>query len=198
MSKTKLIEKIKLQLKELMSKEQKFIEVKAGDLMITSPDEELVVDSEVYTVDQDGNNIPLVDNDYKLDDGTTITVLGGKITAMVTGDAPEVEEEDKVEIEQAEVPVEEEVKEEVKVEEPVEDEMKVLKDRVAKCEEMLARMSEEKESMKQQLSAISQEPSGKGIDVKPTEFKSIEDKKDSIGNEDIKLLRETIRKKSRK
>jgi hypothetical protein len=195
MSKTKLMEKIKLQLKELMSKEQKFVEVKAGDLMITSPDEELGIDSEVYTVDQDGNNIPLVDNDYKLDDGTTITVLGGKITSMVTGES--TEEVPEVEIEQAKVDEEITVEEPIE-EEPVEDEMKVLKDRVAKCEEMLARMSEEKESMKQQLSAISQEPSGNKIDVKPTEFKSIEDKKDSINNEDIKSLRETIRKKSRK
>ena len=69
MDKKELIESIKLQLKTLLKTEKKFIEIKAGDLMITSPDEELIIGSEVFTIDQDGNNIPLPDGDYTLDDG---------------------------------------------------------------------------------------------------------------------------------
>ena len=115
MNKAKLIEKIKDQLKAIMVSEVKFAEVKAGDLMISSPDEELIVGSEVYTIDQDGMNIPLSDGDYTLDSGVKIKVTSGKVEAIVAADA-EVEAEEvadaEVEVDETEAPVDEDAPEE--------------------------------------------------------------------------------------
>ena len=192
MDKNKLIENIKAQLKSLMTSEVKFAEVKAGDLMITSQDEVLVVGSEVFTIDQDGNNVPLSDGDYTLDSGEVITVVSGKIEGMITTTPEEVEAEDEVDEtetpEQAEEPA---VEEEVEVED--EDEMKKLMARVEKCEKMLEEMGKEKAAMEQKLSKISNEPSSASISVEPAEFKSVENKKDSIGSFDITELRAKIR-----
>jgi hypothetical protein len=197
MDKNKLIENIKAQLKSLMTNEVKFAEIKAGDLMITSQDEVLVVGSEVFTVDQDGNNIPLSDGDYTLDSGEKITVVSGKIEGIVTTAPEEVEaEEAPIDSPEAEVVTEEEpeVEDEVEVEDlPSTSEMKKLMERVTKCEKMLEEMSKEKAAMEQKLSKISNEPSAAPISVEPAEFKSVEDKKDSIGSFDISELRSKIR-----
>ena len=197
MDKNKLIENIKAQLKSLMTSEVKFAEVKAGDLMITSQDEVLVVGSEVFTIDQDGNNVPLSDGDYTLDSGEVITVVSGKIEGMITTTPEEVEAEDEVDEtetpEQAEEPA---VEEEVEVEDEDEmgkNKMAKMEERLAKCEKMLEEMGKEKAAMEQKLSKISNEPSSASISVEPAEFKSVENKKDSIGSFDIADLRAKIR-----
>jgi hypothetical protein len=197
MDKNKLIENIKAQLKSLMTSEVKFAEVKAGDLMITSQDEVLVVGSEVFTIDQDGNNVPLSDGDYTLDSGEVITVVSGKIEGMITTTPEEVEAEDEVDEtetpEQAEEPA---VEEEVEVEDEDEmgkNKMAKMEERLAKCEKMLEEMGKEKAAMEQKLSKISNEPSSASISVEPAEFKSVENKKDSIGSFDITELRAKIR-----
>lgn len=195
MDKNKLIETIKGQLKSLITSEVKFAEVKAGDLLITSADEELVVGSEVFTQDQDGNNIPLGDGEYTLDSGEKITVTAGKIDAMAKVDAIEAEIEIEVE------PKEEKPEEETTVEEDVveEDEMgskkmKELEDRMAKCESMLEEMYKSNNKMAQELSKVSGEPSTAPISVEPTEFKSVEDKKSGYSSIDIMSIREKARK----
>ena len=195
MDKNKLIETIKGQLKALVSSEVKFAEVKAGDLLITSVDEELVVGSEVFTQDQDGNNIPLGDGEYTLDSGEKITVTAGKIDAMAKVDAVEAEVEIEVEPTEKETPVEEEAP----IKEDGEDEMgskkmKELEDRMAKCESMLEEMSKSNNKMAQELSKVSGEPSTAPISVEPTEFKSVEDKKSGYSNIDIMSIREKARK----
>lgn len=200
MNKKQLVEKIKAQLKSLVS--QKFAEVKAGDLMITSPDEELVIGSEVYTVDVDGNNIPLTDGEYTLDNGVKIAVVAGKVEAMVN---PEAEVEAAVE----EVVTEEAPEAEVETpeteapeaeEKPEEDmpstaeEMKALLERVAKCEEMITELVKQKEQMAQEFSKIAEQPSTEAISVNTTEFKSVEDKKSGFGMIDVMAIREKARK----
>lgn len=201
MNKTKLIEKIKEQLKSIISNEEvKFAEVKAGDLMISSPDEELVVGSEVYTIDQDGNNIPLTDGEYTLDSGVKIAVVNGKIEAIVSTESPEAETEIEIEAETKDTGEEKMPEEEVKVEEEAgeepskEEEMKKLMERVAKCEEQIAEMAKEKTAMEQKLSAISNEPATTAISVEPAEFNSVENKKESIGAVDVIAIREKVRK----
>jgi hypothetical protein len=197
MDKNKLIENIKAQLKSLMTSEVKFAEIKAGDLMITSQDEVLVVGSEVFTIDQDGNNIPLTDGDYTLDSGEVITVVSGKIEGIVTTTPEEVtaeeEVDEEVEVDETETPEE--------AEEPIQDEeeemgknkMAKMEERLAKCEKMLEEMGKEKAAMEQKLSKISNEPSSASISVEPAEFKSVENKKESIGSFDITELRAKIR-----
>ena len=198
MNKAKLIEKIKDQLKAIMSSEVKFAEVKAGDLMISSPDEELIVGSEVYTIDQDGMNIPLTDGDYTLDSGVKIKVTSGKVEAIVAAEA-EVEAEEEEEVDE-EVEVETEVANEDAPEEAPTAEanmkniMKKMMERLETCEKMLEEMGKEKKVMEQKLSAISSEPSATAISVEPAEFKSVEHKKESVGAVDVMAIRDKVRK----
>lgn len=204
MNKAKLIENIKSQLKSLISNEVKFSEVKAGDLIISSPDEELVVGSEVYTIDADGNNVPLSDGEYTLDSGVKIVVVSGKVDALVsteTEEAPEVEVE--VEAEDATGDVKED---EVPADEVKEDEMPAeeeeLKSRIAKLEEKVEEMAKkfeevvkEKEAMKAEFSKIAELPATTPIDVKPSEFKTVEIKKEGAGRPDVASIRELVRSK---
>lgn len=198
MDKSKLIETIKSQLKSLLSNEVKFAEVKAGDLLISSPDETLVVGSEVFTIDQDGNNIPLADGDYTLDSGEKVTVVAGKVEGMIASAPEEVVAEDAV-VEEEE-PVVEEVLPEGETEEMPEEDaipedmVKALETRIAKCESMLEEMSKANNKMAQELSKVSSEPSAEPITVEPTEFKSVEDKKSGFSNIDIMAIREKARK----
>lgn len=194
MTKNALIEKIKNQLKSLVN--SKFAEVKSGDLVITSPDEVMIVGSEVFTTDADGVNIPLADGDYVLDNGNSITVVGGKITAIMEKeeevDLGEMPKEEKME----EMPVEE-VKTEEEVSAPdMVDEMKKVVERLAKCEEMISSLMKEKEMMEQKFSALAAMPSTSPIEAKPAEFASIETKKSEMGV-DVSAIRERIRKNNR-
>ena len=196
MDKNKLIENIKNQLKSLMSNEVKFAEIKAGDLIISCPDEECNVGSEVYTIDQDGNNIPLGDGDYKLDSGETITVVSGKVEAIVNTEVPEavVNAEEEVSGEE-DVTVDEETEPEAEVvdEEDEMSKMAKIEERLAKCEKMLEEMSASNNKMAQELSAVAGLPATKSISVEPSEFKSVEDKKSNIGAPDIMAIRERAR-----
>ena len=197
MDKNKLIENIKNQLKSLMSSEVKFAEIKAGDLIISCPDEECMGGSEVYTIDQDGNNIPLGDGDYKLDSGETITVVNGKVEAIVNSEAPEaVENAEEKPVEEEKPATEEEPKEEEMPEEemPKEEKMAMLEARIAKCEAMLEEMSAANNKMAQELSAVAELPAAKSISVEPAEFKSVEDKKSGVGAIDIMSIREKARR----
>ena len=198
MNKAKLIEKIKEQLKAVISNEVKFAEVKAGDLLISSPDEELIVGSEVYTIDQDGNNIPLTDGDYTLDSGVKIKVVGGKVEAIVAAEAEVEAEEDiadaEVEVE-TETPVDEDAPEEAPTAETdMKDIMKKMLERLEKCEKMIEEMGKDKKTMEQKLSALSSEPSTTAISVEPAEFKSVEHKKESVGAVDVMAIRDKVRK----
>jgi len=207
MDKNKLIENIKNQLKSLMNNEVKFAEVKAGDLMITSKDEVLVVGSEVFTIDQDGNNIPLSDGSYTLDSGEKIMVSSGKIEGIVATES-EVKAEEEIEVDETETPEEAEEpiqdeeeemgkdkmgKDKMPKEEMGKEKMAKMEERLAKCESMLEQMMKEKTAMEQKLSKISNEPASASISVEPAEFKSVENKKDSIGSFDISELRSKIR-----
>jgi hypothetical protein len=193
MDKAKLIENIKSQLKSLMTNEVKFAEIKAGDLMISTPDEELVVGSEVFTVDQDGNNVPLTDGEYTLDSGEIITVAAGKIEGIITSTPVEAEEEEVV----VEDEPTEDVEEDISTDEEdmgAEKKMKELEERVVKCEKMLEEMTKMNNKMEQELSKVGGLPSTEAISVEPSEFKSVEDKKNGFGAVDIMSIRERARK----
>jgi hypothetical protein len=195
MNKSQLVEKIKAQLKSLVS--QKFAEVKAGDLMITSPDEALAIGSEVFTVDTDGNNIPLTDGEYTLDDGVKIAVVAGKIEAMVNPEAEVEAEVEEVVAPEGEVEVEVETPE---TEAPEEDmpataeEMKKLMERVMKCEEMITELVKQKEQMAQEFSKLAEQPSTEAIEINTSEFKSVDEKKSGFGSIDVMAIRDKARK----
>lgn len=181
-----LVEKFKRQLKSLFT--QKFAEIKAGDMIISTPDEVLVVGSEVFMVDEQGMNVPLTDGEYILDSGEKIEVLGGKVTGI---SVVEEQMEEEVVLEDIEV---DEVKEEVEVLEgecPMKDKIEKMEVELAELKKMITEMMGEKEAMKEEFSKIVSQPATKSISVKPIELKS-------EGGIDLEAIRERARKKVNK
>lgn len=185
-----LVEKIKRQLKSLFT--QKFAEVKAGDLIISTPDEILSVGSEVYMIDEQGLNIPLPDGEYILDSGEKCEVLSGKVVEISAPEmeVPEVEEgelkkEDKMEEKMEEMPC------------PLTEKVEKMEAELAELKKMVTQMGAEKEIMKQELEKFAGSPSTKSIEVKPSEFKSVEDKKTASSSLDLGSIFEKAKKKVR-
>lgn len=203
MNKQELIEKIKTQLKSLVSSEVKFAEQKAGDRLIVTPDENFMINSEVYLRDEEGNNVPLLDGEYIFDDGVKIVVEAGKIKAMIEPDGELAEEEtDDVEVEETD-DVEVEASEDNK-ETPKEDAMEKLMAKIKMIEEKVEEMAKkfeevemENEKMKQEFSKIAEQPSTSKIEPAVAEFKSLEEKANSIGAVDIMAIREKARRNNR-
>ena len=192
-----LVEKIKKQLKSLFT--QKFAEIKAGDMMISTPDEVLVVGSEVFMIDEQGLNVPLIDGEYILDSGEKVEVVSGKVTeiSVETDEAPEAEE---VSVEAGEKKMEETgtMEEQVTM---MKQEIELLKkmydDMMAEHKKMYEEMMIDKQVMKEEFSKLAGSPSTKSIEVKPSEFKSVEIKKTSASNIDLSSIFEKARKKVR-
>jgi hypothetical protein len=186
-----LFEKIKKQLKSLFT--QKFAEVKAGDMMISTPDEVLVVGSEVFMIDEQGLNVPLMDGEYILDSGEKVEVVSGKVTeiSVETEEAPEVEE---VVVEGGEKKMEEQV---TVLKQEIELLKKMYDDMMAEHKKMYDNMMTDKQVMKEEFSKLAGSPSTKSIEVKPSEFKSVEAKKTSVSNADLGSILEKARKKVR-
>lgn len=200
-----LVEKIKKQLKSLFT--QKFAEIKAGDMMISTPDEVLVVGSEVFMIDEQGLNVPLMDGEYILDSGEKVEVVSGKVTeiSVETEEAPEAEE---VVVEAGDKKMEEagdkKMEEVGTMEEQVtmmKQEIELLKkmydDMMAEHKKMYEEMMAEKQVMKEEFSKLAGSPSMKSIEVKPSEFKSVESKKTSASNIDLGSILEKAKKKVR-
>jgi hypothetical protein len=192
-----LVEKIKKQLKSLFT--QKFAEIKAGDMMISTPDEVLVVGSEVFMIDEQGLNVPLMDGEYLLDSGEKIEVVSGKVTeiSVQTEEAPAAEEvvveggEQKMEVTGT---MEEQV---AVLKQEIELLKKMYEDMMAEHKKMYEDMMSEKQVMKEEFSKLAGSPSVKSIEVKPSEFKSVETKKTSASNIDLVSILEKAKKKVR-
>ncbi len=72
--------------------EKKFSDYILSDkTKLTSPDSDLQIGSEIYKVDDLGNQTPCDDGDYVLDDGRTISIKGSKITDIKGGDTTTAE-----------------------------------------------------------------------------------------------------------
>lgn len=120
----------------LFKQEIKLSEIKSKDgNMFVSPDEEIIVGSEIYSIDADGNQIPLVGEvEILTEDGNAYKVIDGKVTEI----APEEVPEDKTET--PEVELEKEVDNLTpsteKVALSLEDRMSALEDRMSALESM--------------------------------------------------------------
>lgn len=80
------INKNKLKLK--MTKLTFNAEIKTVDgIVLFTPGDSFVETAEVYVVDADGNQTPAPDGDHVLENGETITVKDGKITAVIVAEA---------------------------------------------------------------------------------------------------------------
>jgi regulator of replication initiation timing len=67
---------------EEAQKEQKFAETKLEDGTVIYTDGNFEVGSEVYTLDEQGNKVPVFDAEHKLEDGSVVATVGGKITEI--------------------------------------------------------------------------------------------------------------------
>lgn len=93
MDKENIINEIKENLKKLFSFTQKFNNYTLTDgTNITSPAEELEIGVEVYGLDENGNQTPLNDGEFVLQDGRTITLKENKIVD-IKGEVKQPEEE---------------------------------------------------------------------------------------------------------
>lgn len=73
--------------------EVKLTDVKTKDgKTISSPADKLDIGVEVYTVDDQGNQIPAEDGEYVLEDGTNVTILGGVVTEIEAASEEAVED----------------------------------------------------------------------------------------------------------
>ena len=80
MNKAKVIEEVK---KMLFGSKSKFAEAKLADgTTIYCDDDNFEVGSEVYVIDENGNKAPVFDAEHKLEDGTVVVTVGGKITEI--------------------------------------------------------------------------------------------------------------------
>jgi len=92
MNKADTLKKIKENLKSLMKFSNELKEEGFGNFdltdgtKITSPSADLEIGSEVYAIDDQGNQTPLDDGEYVLTDGRTITLKGNKIENISSGD----------------------------------------------------------------------------------------------------------------
>jgi hypothetical protein len=186
MTKKSLIEKIKEQLASLLSSERKFAQIQCGEMTITTKDDQFTVGSEVFTVDQDGNNIPLADGEYKADDGTMMVVAGGKLTEIKKS---EMDESEKPELE---ISVESgEMATETEMGYTMEKRMEKLEMAVMEMMKKFEEFGKKETEMAQKFSALL--PNEDKITQKNVEFKSIDEKKNGNGI-DIQAIREAIRK----
>jgi len=94
MNRNETIKSIKESLKKLFSAEEKTFSdfVLTDGTKITSSASDLEIGVEVYAVDDMGNQTPLNDGDYVLNDGRTITVVANAIT-NISGNADTTEAE---------------------------------------------------------------------------------------------------------
>lgn len=199
-NKVKLIEKIKSQLKSLLSTsekvEKKFAQVKAGDLMISSPDEELTIGSEVMVLDEQGIGNPLADGKYVLDSGIEIVVEAGKVKEMMK---PEGEQEGpsvEIEVESGDSMTDSKMTN-CEMAMNLEEKVAMLEEKLAAMMEKMNMMLGDAEMMKTEMSALANSPATEPILTKSVEFRSVEEKKSNAGMPDIQSIREKARKNNR-
>lgn len=182
MTKSEIIQNIKDNLKTIFSTEAKFGSFTLGDgTKITSVDIELKEGSEVYALDEQGNQTPLENGDYVLEDGTTISVADNKVTAVK---AVEVIEEVEAEVEAADVPVEEEVK----VDTELADRVSALEAQVTEVLSLLQEIAGGQGTMMSAINILKGEPADSAI--KKNEFAKVSENKDRT---EIAELRELMK-----
>lgn len=146
MEKNTLIQDAREILKGLLSFEKQEVKLNdftdANGLKITSPDDKLDVGSDVYGLDDQGNQIPLDNGEYNLTDGSTIVVMDGKVSEIKAEAAPKDGGETPVEdasVEAAKAPDAPVDEAPAEAEKPADAKEEAgVADRVAKLEELVA------------------------------------------------------------
>lgn len=188
MNKEQAIKNIKDTLKSLMKFESDIVENKFAEVVTNDGQKlsfngtDLATDVEIFNVDENGNQTPLEDGTYILQDGRTIVVTSGKVSeiseAVVVEDGGETPVED-ANVQMDMVPgegMEPVVQTEVGVEQPEEEEVNPLEIRISeleakvvKCMEMLSALTNVSEEMSQKFEEFSNQPAAEVVNVKKFE-----------------------------
>lgn len=178
MTKDEAIDKIKEQMKKLMSfsvdapveeKKMETIKLKDGSEIAIADGTDLAVDVEVFVIDDKGNQTPCPDGDYILDDGSTITVASGKVSAMGTDaestseDSPAAPAAVAEAADPAATPAPGAAPDDSA--NPMEDRIASLENQVSQILEILQSMTQTQEATMTKLSAIGLEPASKSINL---------------------------------
>lgn len=191
MTKKDFMGRLKSQLKALIQSE-KFAEARAGDILITSPGDTFEVGAECFYVDEAGNNVPLNEGEYVLDNGLKIEVEGGKIVEI---SKPEIEGEN----------APEDLKK-VDGDEPAKMEAQTgidmveygdMKKRLEALELMVQKMMEDKKKMESDIAKFSSLPAEKAIERSVTENQPIQFKKDAVTMDTVMEIRKRARSLNR-
>lgn len=149
MNKAEIIEQVKKMIFG-SEKEMKMASAKLEDgteVYVDGP--EFKVGDDLYTIDAEGQKVPVFDAEHKLEDGTVVVSVNGKITEIkpIETLADVIDDEDVVDN-----MGEEEKKKEEKMQVDVE-----ILDRISKLEEKIAQMESEHEEMKKKSMMSDQE-----------------------------------------
>jgi len=201
MNKAEIIEQVK---NLLFGNKMKFAETKLEDgTTIYTDGDSFEVGSEVYTLDEQGNKVPVFDAEHKLEDGTIVATVGGKVTEIKPVEDLKKDEEMGEKEKMEEVDVEDDIDvedEEMKEEKQMvnkmsEEELLMI---IGKLEARIAALEGGKEDLKKvetKLSKVesatiylaeefSKTPGGEKIDVKPTgymdQFKKTTNREDRL------------------
>lgn len=147
------------------------------------------IDQEIVAIDEAGVEQPVIDGDYNLEDGTVITVTGGKIAEIATPEAEVVEEEMATDIE--EVPVVETPTVEV-IETPVNEEVDLLNKRIKELEALIANKDKEIKMSKEAFEKLKSEPAAPALDTRKFEKTEVKTNKT---NSMLSKVTEIINKK---
>jgi len=152
----------------LLGKQEEVKEVKLTDVQtkdgktLSTETEVLEIGSVLYGVDDQGNQIPVEDGSYELEDGKTIEVKDSIVTEIA--EASEEVDEVEVEEEMSEAPVEEEVK----VEEGSDTESRIskLEADLAELMSMMQSMSENSVKLTSKVEEFASQPASEPIKSK--------------------------------
>jgi len=150
MNKAEIIEQVKKMIFG-SEKEIKMASAKLEDgteVYVDGP--EFKVGDDLYTIDGEGQKVPVFDAEHKLEDGTVVVSVNGKITEIkpIETLADVIDDEDVVD---------DMVEEEKKIEEEkMQVDVEIL-DRISKCEEKIAQIESEYKEMKNKSMMSDQE-----------------------------------------
>lgn len=170
------VSKLKTLLKQML---QIFGEVATDKGTIVFDGEELTEGMSVYGIDEDGNEIPLEDGDYRTEDKKIIVVSDGKVVE-IKDDEAEVATDEPAAEEMPEENAEEPVAEEPATEDETVDEKDALIDEL---KARIAELEAENEELKAKVDELSQESAAPSAEE---EFAKIEESKSNTKADEMK------------
>ena len=152
------VAELKMRLANAMLGKVEFAATKTDKAILVHDAEELVVGTDVFVEDEEGNRTPAEDGIYTMEDGKRIKVAEGKVAEILEPeDEAEAETTEEVEVEAAE---EETPAEEYATKAEVEALANAVAELTAIVESLIAKVDGTNEEMEARLSAVERTPAG--------------------------------------